>query len=120
MLLVMMLLMLSSSMSLLLLLLLFLVVVAVIPCYCCYGGFDDVVDIDLVNIVVTLLFAVVFGHSKVAILSSERDVLLAEGAKNCDAKTQLEKNLSQISESNQVQLSDLLDKLDGKTKAGRH
>lgn len=64
-----------------------------------------------------LYLAIVLPY-KVANLSSELDALVVEVNKNRDAKTRLQEDLNQISESNQLQLSDLLDKLDGKTKAG--
>ena len=45
---------------------------------------------------------------------------MEEVSKTRNDKTRLQEELQQINEDNQLQLSDLLDKLDGKTKAGTH
>ena len=51
-------------------------------------------------------------------LSSERDTLATGISDSKEAQAQLEESLRHLNESSQTEVSDLLDKLDGKTKAG--
>ena len=51
-------------------------------------------------------------------MTSERDALAASLSESKEAQAQLEENLKDLHERSQTEVSDLLDKLDGKTKAG--
>ena len=55
---------------------------------------------------------------KVTSLGSERDALAASLSERKEAEAQLTEELRTAQEHNQVEVGSLLDKLDGKTKAG--
>ena len=56
--------------------------------------------------------------SKVVSMTSEKEALALSLSEINKAKKQLEEELKNVYESSQSELSGLLDKLDGKTKAG--
>lgn len=51
-------------------------------------------------------------------LTSEKSELSARLAESQEANAQLQRDLEKMQETSQSEVSDLLDKLDGKTKAG--
>ncbi len=57
-------------------------------------------------------------YGKVTSLNSERDAFAANLSESKGAQAQLEENLKGLHESSQTEISNLLDKLDGKTRAG--
>ena len=57
--------------------------------------------------------------TKVTSLSSERDAFAANLSESKEAQLQLEENFKGLHESSQTEVANLLDKLDGKTKAGQ-